>query len=432
MADPIVILRQATILMKEAEDALEATAATQALRWARLRRVVEAASDQYWDMRIGAIEESMRDKGAPMWLSIVVSVGLTFIPITALTTRFLGPLTSATQKLLTRGDRTRLAQQMVKIERELDADKWIAASDRADDLIKQIAKTEASVLRFYKDRDPEYSNLLQNMADKLSQAAINKPFEGAGVSKTVTKGPKGTAPIVVVKSQFYDWIDSHMNAEQVARREQRERVKNLFAIATSTEPKKESKERFQAARDAEAARQPKIPYRRPTDPLPEKADDALEELKRIRDDAKPTPDDLFTPSEKDELTDLQLIIEGAIWASAYDFTPVFKKSDSKIGPLEVKLVPLSDDLWKRLIERYIDPDKAISYKDVGPTFVIGTQAKPGISEKLARDMLKFNSYSDEYFKGWTPKARLSWFFGKLLYPNLLMENSKIVQTIKGS
>src|SRR5688572_12534164 len=86
-------LRLVHRLEKEAERALMDTETMQGRRWELLRRVAGYAGDSYTAMRIDVVDERLRDQGAPTWLGAMLTIGVTLIPVTALTGGFLAGLT---------------------------------------------------------------------------------------------------------------------------------------------------------------------------------------------------------------------------------------------------------------------------------------------------------------------------------------------------
>src|SRR5207248_10204084 len=85
----------------ECSDYLAEAETMQGHRWDRLRQVAELAGDQFTTMRIDSVEESLRDQGPPLWLSVILGLAVSFIPVTAITSKFVGVLSRYTQKLLT-------------------------------------------------------------------------------------------------------------------------------------------------------------------------------------------------------------------------------------------------------------------------------------------------------------------------------------------
>ena len=120
-----------------------------------------------------------------------------------------------------------------------------------------------------------------------------------------------------------------------------------------------------------------------------------------------------------DLADLQLIIEAAVWATTYDFTPRIRRrnlnsDDPKVRPYWVESkapAPLPDSLWEKLLQRYTDPDEGKSFKDVGPLGAIGHQGRAPASS------------ADK----WSPALRLSHYFSQVLYPQIKKENGAIIQ-----
>ena len=338
-----------------------------------LAPVVEDAGAQYFDMRIGTVEESLRDKGAPSWLSVLIDVGITFIPITALTTRFLNAVTRSASKLLTRRERMKLRKEELQFERELDLDARWEPLGRGNQLGDQIRKHEEAALAFAKKWDPELSNMFQNYANELGDAAGNWPFEQGDATPRTPKDSArpGDSPLVLVKSRLHDWIDNHVRLESLARTLQEERHTALFAGARAAEPRKEAEARYVAARAAESRREPRVPFQRPIERFPETSALAIDELTRLRDDSQPAQAELFTVSEKQQMGDIQLMIEASIWAPRMTSRPRWSHRKTRLGVYTVDVPSLPMRCGKRLTERYVDPDENKSYKDVDTSTASG-------------------------------------------------------------
>src|SRR5262245_26221029 len=108
MADSVELLRQATQLQMQCSDYLAESEAMQRCRWDRLHQCAELAGDQFMTMRIDVVEERLRDQGAPAWLSVIIGLTVSLLPVTAMTSSFISVLTGSTQKLLTRSSREAL------------------------------------------------------------------------------------------------------------------------------------------------------------------------------------------------------------------------------------------------------------------------------------------------------------------------------------
>jgi hypothetical protein len=324
------------------------------------------------------------------------------------------------------------------LQTELDSTRVSTAAGNWLRLPDEIKRTEDMVIRFAQKWEPELSNTLQTAADGLAQIAGKQLFEqdnsGAGLKFNQTD-----APVVVVSSTLNDWIDAQIKAEDKAREIIRDKTRDFFDIATSPEPAKEAKAKMAEAAKKEAAREPRVPLRKPIEELPKTNKDAMDELKKLRDSLAPSPSDIATVPKFEELYDLQLTIESMIWAATYDFTP----SQSRVSPLEVPRrgtrfprpgafrmtqAPLPDKLWPRLVQRYRDPDEQKSYKDVGRSLRLGTKAFPGFSDEVTKYFIDELQTINE--GGWWPEVRLSFYFGRILFPELNRENSAIVQKLK--
>jgi hypothetical protein len=438
MADPTDIqqqfqqFKQATSLREEAKDHLTRIKDLQDQRWDRLRRVISEAAQQYTSMRIDMVEESLRDKGAPLWLSCVLVVGVTLIPVSLMTGNFLLALTKTTQNLVTRSDRAlMLSAEKVLERRVLDSAQVMAAAANWLRLGDEIKRTEGLVAKFVKNLEPEVANTMQDVAHGLAQFLGKHLFVQSGDSAANKLAQNTDAPPVAVTSSLNDWIDIQIKAEEKARDMLRNRMRDLFDIATSPDPAKEARAKEADARKKEAARESRVPFRRPVEELPKKSKDAMDQLKQLRDQAVPTAIEIATIPNPKDLKDLQLLIESMIWVTTYDFTPKIIEpsfnylsahvSSPEAGRWKIEAAPLPDTLWKRLISRYIDPDEGKSYKDVADLDRLGTKDHPVIPKEIQ------HSWEWNGPRKWSPEVRLSHYFSKVLYPKINDENSEIVQ-----
>jgi len=417
-------LRQANKIKDDALNHLAEEEEVQRQRWNLLRQVVDLAGDQYVSMRIDSVEESLRDQGAPLWLSCLLTIGVTLVPVSAITSSFLLGLTKSTQRMITASERATLEFT----EELLDLGYKGAALTRAATRIPQeIIKTELMVSKLAKTIEPELSNTLQDVAHQIASTLGETPFkQQAGEMRA---NPNDAA-LVVVKRALHEWINIQVRAEGIARRTDREEIRDLYEIATSPEPAKAAKEVAQEIADRQTSRAPRIPLgtqqgwvksiaQPDVDKLPKTNDDALKKLTGVRDRLARVTFETATIPDARDLRDLQLIIESAIWAATYDFTPrVYRSKRTYYGePLTFEHwqpAPLPDSLWKKLVERYIDPDEGKSYKEVGYIERLGTKAAPGAASRLK----------------WSPEMRLSHYFSRILFPQITKENGEVVRRLR--
>lgn len=439
-------LRQATSLTREIEHHMKTLEEAQNRRWERLRQVIQNAANQYITMRIDAVEESFRDKGAPLWLSVLITVGVTFIPVSALTATFLGVLTTSTKKLIARADRafSKRDPYLEKIiESEFDFLSASATSPRAlwafteySKLSGMFKKTDEMVGRFAKRWEPEVANMFQDQTKNLAETLYKQPFQQESASMM----SQTNAPIVVVTDFLNQWINGQVKTEDKSRELIRDRIRDLFDIATSREPAKEAKAKMEAASAKQFSFNPSrvahIFFQEPdVEPLPTTNKEAMDQLTKRRDELVPEDIEFTTAPAAKDMQDLQLMIEMMIWAATYDFTtrpeevvvgrhvkPAGKATDAEeIEGYMVMPAPLPDTLWERLISRYRDPDLNKTYKDAGSQARLGTQAVPYLTSK---------GRTKGEFVPFEPKARLSHYFSQELYPKLKSEHSEVVQKFR--
>jgi hypothetical protein len=436
-------LREAGKIKDEALRNLGKTEDLQSERWDLLRRVIEDAGKQYSAMRLDVVEESQRDQGTSLWLSCILTVFVILTPVTGLTGSLLNALNKSAQKKLAIANRQLLSAERV-LKRPGTREIRAARTENVK-LARDIRKTDEMVAEFAKSArklEPEITNKLQ---DKLQDAAdwiaetLNKHLFRQDPASKMVQTPN--APIVVVTQTMHEWVDSLVRAERDARYIIEYKVQDLFDIATSLTPQLEAKG------SELIAKKRGFKYE---EPLPKTNKDALHKLAELRTELAPIPDEepveakkASLAHQKKELRELQLSIESMIWASTYDFTPKSKfielgsatmkefeggnitqevVATGPFGAHKVKTIgyrmllpaPLPKGLWKRLIERYIDPDEKKSYKDAKSMPRLGTLKEPGSAPQ----------------KVFSPEVRLSYYFGKILYPKLNEENSEMVERFK--
>jgi len=423
----LALQQRARVLKDDAIDVIAAIADIQNQRWQHIIQVVNLAGDQYATMRLDAIEESMRDKGAPIWLSAVFALLVSFIPVTAVSNLFLSKLAAGTQRILTRSDRKLVGNLEAVIERELDDEKLTSVISA----MRRINDREELVLKYAKAWDPELSNMLQNFANQAGEALAQQPFQTEPGADKITVRSGADVPIVVVKAQMYDWVAKQMRVESVAIDNLRNRLTGLVAIVVSMDAKSEAKDRNEAERKRAARREPRVPYQI-INLYPETAEKAMEELEQSVEDIKSGPSLLDHAPEIKELNDLQLMIEASIWSASYDFSIKFAPPESKIGAPDVGVLPLRDDLWEKLIDRFIDPDFGKSFKDVGELYRLGSAQNPYFDEDTTKQILKFRTARDPLRSAdrWTPKERLSHYLSVTLGEALRQKTEESIRRVK--
>jgi hypothetical protein len=282
--------------------------------------------------------------------------------------------------------------------------------EKMDKLAGQLKNVEERVAIIQKVYEPEWHHAMVTLAHTVVEHKFD-PTHKKEQSAKATKKTQTDSPTVVVTQAMHQWIDSIILAEDTARNQLRKHIRDLFAIATAKDPAKEANAKELEAAHLEAAREPRAPLRRPVERLPKKREEALKELSIFRGDLNPPPRQGPGMTNVKDLRDLQLLIESIIWVSTYDFTPL-QGDRTKLTPNATEPADLPSGLWKRLIERYIDPDEGKSYKDVGDKTILGTQKQT---------FLKAGG-----FEKFSPEARLSCYFSGIIYPMVREGNKEIV------
>lgn len=403
-------LREATRLQIQCTNALTEIEEAQRRRWQVLHKLAELAGDQFSTTRLGLVEEGLRDQGPPLWFSCLIGIGISLIPVSAITGTFFGALTRSTQKMLTASRRMQLKAAETVFARELDLPRFFQAQGAMTRLADEIKVTETKVANFVKVWEPAAAHTIQASIDRLGEAVggkqLFKPDKAGTFSQT-------DVPVVAVKSSLYAWIELQQRAEDTARKMARDSISDLFDIATSSEPGKDAKKKEAAARAEEARREPRVPAQRPIAQLPRSNKEALDELSRMHEELKPTPVSVFQEIEAADLREFQLAIESMIWAMTYDFTPRISRELTVTfrgtNVLQPALLPAGT--WTRLTERYRDPDEGKSFAEVGAIDRLGTKEAP------------YYNPGGRY----GPELRLSHYFSRVLYPRIDDANQDIVQ-----
>jgi hypothetical protein len=431
MADPIDSEEQKKLqrLKEGAWGDLDDTKDKQEERWTVLRHLVDDASWQYASMRIDAIEEGMREKGAPVWLSIAIDAIVTLMPVSALTATFITAFTASTKKMITALPRRweKSAKQIAL--REQNVPRALTGLQDWKVVSWNIKEMETEVINFAKNWEPELSNQLQDWAHDIGATIGKQPFQQESARQ---KFFKTDAPVVVIRRALNDWIDGKVITENKLRRLLRDHIGYLFDIATSQTPAKEAKAKEEERNKKQAALEPGVPFPSEELPLPKTNREAKDYLIGLRDKLALIPVEMSRTPRQTDLVDLQVAIESIIWATTYDFTPVvdhFVRDDPDgvtiEGPSVFSPAPLPPGIWKRLIERYQDPDEGKSFKDVGNSERLGTKKYPYLIKKIRKPTLL-----DPGEPGFRPEVRLSHYFSQILYPRVNDKNGEFLRKLE--
>jgi hypothetical protein len=406
MAGPTELerLRQAIKLQAQCLDSLAAKEALQSERWELLGQVVEDATWQFTTMRIDAVEESLRDQGPPFWLSVILAVGMSFIPMTVVTAKLLAVMTKSSQSILTLWDRRLLEKFQKDVMREAELYKpWPAPSlDRQLKIQGEIWRTEQMLARYADIYEPELHHLLSGAAQGLGKIIGKHLYKQESAQKQQVVSATDV-PILVVKRALRQSMEAHRRGEAGVRKRLRRKIHDLFDVAVAEKPAAEAKNKQKEAQKKEGIELE----------LPKTYKKALEELTKIRDGLTRTVWENHRVPQVQDLWEMQLTIESVLWAATYDFKPsepkiVFWKDPEKKGSeaLDRPMVkirekaPLPDALWKRLIARYMEPGTGKTYQQLGPLDYLGPK-----TAKFEWDNKKRKVYG--------PEVRLSYHFDKL-------------------
>jgi hypothetical protein len=338
-------------------------------------------------MRHDVMEEGDRDQGLPMWFSALVTVAISLIPIGAATMATLTSLSSYSRSLFARlKNQLGAKPSFIAVESLRLAAKagFQGRTGMSDEAVRAMTKTindneqrAAELIRMYA---PEQTAAIRTLARQVSEAAAKKQFNTTK-AQTIARTD---APTVVISSALRRWVNFMQQAEGRAL----DHI--IYYIETSAELTEEIVEEF------------------------------VSELEQKQ----------FTlPADSDgTLKDLQLHIECCIWCLTFDFTPVaVPRRVVMVGPDRTRMphvvgghlepIPLKPTLWKRMIERYMDPDANQSYKDVGPIAKLGS----GMHDLMHAEQVGTESFS--------PETRLSAYLGMILAPQLEKQQQQNVQRI---
>jgi len=413
MADPAEELAELTKLQNAILDLLDDELTEQRDRWGVMREMIDNACLTLTTLRIDAIEARLNDQGPPLWLSCLLTLAVTLIPVTAMSGLFMLAVTQTTQRLLTNADRQLMKSFMAA--RHLSREsifsnpllKW--SQDKTKWLGEEIKRTESMVAKFAKVYEPEVSNTLQNVAGNLG-VSLGKHMFQTESGKLQEMKQANDVPVVVLKNYFYDWVRSQEHVEHAAYKRLKEKLRALFDIATTnaTETAKLLKTYENLLTGEER---------------PKNRNDAKTKMTEWQKKQAEVVSARPGKIKLENLREFQLTIESMIWCTTYDFTPrrrlkiplgKFDRPEFLWDP-----APLPSNVWKRLIERYIDPTARKTYKELGPTGYLGplTEANP-------------NGYGPLGSTIWSPEIRLSYYFSKVLFPQLTSENSEAIRRLK--
>jgi hypothetical protein len=210
MAEPTeyeLLKRDADQLRWQCSDYLKNSAQKQHDRWEELRRHIGYAGDVYILMRHNALEQRF-DNAAPGWTSVILTVLVSFVPVSQITGIFLTAMTKPMQKWIPiiLGQRRKLKkfqeQVPMLLERELDIGH---IQRRQSELLSNIQRTENLIVRFAKTYEPELANILQDGAQELAKWGYRE-FSTPKIESGGREFSQGITepPMVVVKKWFDD------------------------------------------------------------------------------------------------------------------------------------------------------------------------------------------------------------------------------------
>lgn len=357
----------------------------QARRWEEVQGAIVDAVNQVTSMRLDVLEEGDRDQGLPMWFSALITVAISLIPIGAATMATLTSLSGYSRSLFARlknqlgAKPSSIAVESLRLAAKPGFPRAPMSVEAARAVTKTINDNEQRAAELIRMYAPEQTAAIRSLARQVSEAAAKRQFKAK--AQTIARTD---APTVVISSALRRWVNFMQQAEGRA-------LDHInYYIETSAELTEEI------------------------------VDDFVSELQQKQ---------LKLPADSDgTLKDLQLHIECCIWCLTFDFTPVaVPRRVVMVGPDRTRTphvvgghlepIPLKPTLWKRMVERYIDPDENQSYKDVGPIAKLGS----GMHDLMHAEQVGTESF--------TPETRLSAYLGMILAPQLERQQQQSVQRI---
>jgi hypothetical protein len=424
-----VSLEEALLLTKQQNKIIDQLAdqqSAQAERLTVMREVVGRAGRTFTNMRIDVLEGSLAEEGPPWWASVIIGVMVTMVPVTAITAVFLTRMTTGLQRAFTSAAEAHKDILLTGADKSIKhALKGGPASGtfrnmaetqlvKAEHIQKQLAQAEASRARFVARYEPELADSMRRGLLYLGDMA-GKHIFGRAAAKPNELEKRTGFPSVAVEEHMLRWVREVEQAETIAYRRKRDRARALFDIATSSD-EGEAKTRIKS-------------YEQVLDqePRPKDRKDAVRELGEWAKMVGDANDETLGKVTPEDLLDLQLFMECAMWCVTYDFSlrkphiPGVRQQTLKEHDLGDWLpAPLPAALWKRLIERYRDPDaNGRSYKEVGNHGYIGPMRE-----------VKKNAKTEYRESGWSPELRLSHYLSQVLRPKLDAEAKQIKQHLQ--
>jgi hypothetical protein len=431
-------LKRNAIMLRVQEDAED-----QEGLWKALDDVVEEAADNYLLLRVRGLEARLdaqdKEGGLPIWLSFAISVGLMFLPVTAMTNALLGALAVGRQMamkrtanlvLKSRSDQiAALRKQSTKGDREKRR-AWQRRTSRdrkaAEDLerekkqvLNELKAAEKAVKEFYERLKPEVSNQVQDFAKSVLEAAGRVLFDVDGNRPKVVPT---SSPIVAVRSSFAAQIGHRKGDEDAARRLYRGWVEALYAEATEyielapVLPRTDHKRREKSRTEARELLH------------------LLYKYEFDLDDYQPyVPAPHLPAQQAPDLSDLRQLLEMMMWATTFDFSlrsperfKILRGDRGRMGqdfekkvelPRRLETLALPDEMWKVLLEEYRDPDTNQPFAASTRAVTLGTESKP--------------ADSDAFTKAWPegalfgPRHRFSYFMSTILAEELDNETKRV-------
>lgn len=392
------------------------------------KHIILPAVFNYMDMRRDMLEEMLRDKGPTSWLSTIFSVAIVFIPCTAAAGLFLDGLSKSFQKAFIWAINRRLAATHQRMKTTLAEISPLLQREtlrqgalglvREKPLVMQMSELRRLSQQFKETDDKAAEFVKKYWQDEVA----NKFQDGASyladtAGKHMLKQPQGVefqkrnttdAPVVQVYDSVYRGLDAMITAQNHALDETKKELIQLYKRAIYYLDPWTTDRALVFARVNHPI-QSEQKYQ-------EMGKKLKEELKQFVGELKPNDEDLASPPPADQLDDLRRMIEACMWCMTYDFSirstvRVVAHGDEVIKKVDQYTVyegpPLPGDTWDRLLERYTDPNEQRSFKDVGSISRLGTKKTP-ISPDLTKDLPSV----------WPPRLRLSFYFSKVLYPEL--------------
>jgi hypothetical protein len=344
---------------------IEEAQADQIFRWETLHNTIGYAGDAVTATRLKILEDKRSEDGYPLWMSVLITAAISFIPVEAIAAAGLSKLIGYSRQVLGRVKLDKTASTIISNIGAIDKDLGLtSATERAlsDRTVRRLLENDKKTVQIVNLYKPEIGNAIQSNLNSAATVGTKALFDAPGKPPPRGRQLRTTDPgIVQIKRVLYEWIAATKLAESKA----------IIAIKEQ---------------------------------LSEDKDIKLEEIERLIAGVEEKYE-VNDYKGTDALTLLQHFVEQCIWCTTYNLTP---ESDSvsilaRFGDASgdfVRARDYGDKFWDELTSRY-EENPGETYKDAKVHY--GFPA----DEKWAKMLEKFPQL------GSAPALRLSYYFSHL-------------------